>query len=304
MKNILVLIFISLSLMSSNAQNLKLKLWPDGVPGAVPNANYKEAVVSPWGTNCWEKISEPELQVFLPDSAKANGCAVVVCPGGGYCFVSFVNEGLEIAKWLNSNGITAIILKYRLPSDLIMKDKTVGPLQDAQEAVRVVRRNAKTWNIHPEKIGIMGFSAGGHLAASLSTHYTAKVYETKDKVSARPNFSLLIYPVISLKTGITHQGSREALLGKKASEKQIAYYSNELQIDKNTPPAFLVHSADDTVVPVENSLLYFGGLQAKKVKSELHIYQKGGHGYGLGKSSTENAWPAACIQWLQANAWL
>jgi len=297
----LLIVFI-LSSMQMNAQTLKLKLWPDGVPGSKPCANYVEKVINPWGSECWEKVSDPELLVFLPEEGKGTGTTVVICPGGGYACVSFGNEGFPVAKWLNSIGITAVILKYRLPSDLIMKDKSIGPLQDAQEAIRIVRRNAKTWNLDAAKVGIMGFSAGGHLAATASTHYDYKVYDAKDQTSARPDFSILVYPVASFQTETTHGGSRQALIGANPQKKQIDFYSNELQVNKKTPPAFLVHSVDDDLVLVDNSILYMKALRKNKVNAELHIFQKGGHGYGLGKpGSTESSWPSLCLQWIKAN---
>jgi acetyl esterase/lipase len=202
-------------------------------------------------------------------------------------------------------GVSAFVLKYRLPSDAIMKDKSVGPLQDVQEAIRIVRRNAKDWNINPRKIGIMGFSAGGHLASTASTHFTDKVYEVKDTTSARPDFSILIYPVISMDTAITHRGSRDNLIGKNPSKEQVVRFSNELQVNSNTPPAFLVHATDDNTVPVQNSMNYLLALKKNKVPGELHIYEKGGHGFGLGANKgTAAEWPNACKSWLKVKGLL
>jgi acetyl esterase/lipase len=202
---------------------------------------------------------------------------------------------------LNDNGVAGIILKYRLPSDQIMNDKSIGPLQDALEAMRVIRRHASDLNIDPKRIGVIGFSAGGHLASTISTHHAEKVYDVKDSTSARPDFSLLIYPVISMDTAITHMGSRNNLLGLKPSKEQVRRFSNELQITADTPPAFLVHSSDDNAVPVMNSINYYIGLQKNKIPAELHIFQKGGHGYGLAPDrGTESSWPDLCIKWLKA----
>jgi acetyl esterase/lipase len=207
-----------------------------------------------------------------------------------------------VAQWLNDNGIAGIILKYRLPSDLIMKDKSVGPLQDAQEAIRIIRRNAAKWNIDPDKIGVLGFSAGGHLASTLSTHYAEKVYEPKDTVSAMPDFSILIYPVITMDSSFTHAGSRRNLIGAKPSAEAIKRFSNELQVNEKTPPAFMVHSADDKAVPIKNSIAYYEQLVRYGIPSELHIFQKGGHGYGLaGGKDTQSSWPELCIKWLKAS---
>ena len=183
-----------------------------------------------------------------------------------------------------------------------MKDKSVGPLQDAQEAMRIIRRNASQWKINSHRIGVIGFSAGGHLASTLSTHFAEKVYEVKDTTSARPDFSLLIYPVVTFDSTFTHAGTRQNLVGDKPSEYTIRYFSNEYRITRNTPPAFLVHSADDKVVPVKNSIVYFEGLVRNNIQAEMHIFQKGGHGYGLAiNRGTESAWPELCLSWLKEN---
>lgn len=291
-------IFIS----GANAQNTVLKVWPDGIPGSIKNDSYIEkSTVTNNKVLLIAKVTDPSITVFLPAVEKATGTAVLICPGGGYGFLAMDHEGFAIARWLNENGIAGIILKYRLPSDLIMKDKTVGPLQDAQEAIRIIRRNAQDWKINPGKIGVIGFSAGGHLASTLSTHYDEKVYDLKDTTSARPDFSLLIYPVISFDSSFTHMGSRKNLIGENPSDNTVKYFSNELRITEKTPPAFLVHSADDKDVPVKNSISYFEGLVKNHIKAELHVFQKGGHGYGLAVSKgTESAWPDLCIRWIKS----
>jgi acetyl esterase/lipase len=299
--SIILLIFINAFMINSNAQTLTLKLWPDGIPGSKTDLSYVEKITITDGriTRC-EKVVTPDLTIFLPSPEKANGAAVLICPGGGYGVLAFDHEGNAIARWLNDNGIAGIILKYRLPSDQIMIDKSIGPLQDAQEAMRVIRRNAAEWKINPKKIGVIGFSAGGHLASTISTHYAEKVYDVKDNISAKPDFSLLIYPVISLDTTITHRGTRNNLLGLKPDPKQVQRFSNELQINAETPPAFLVHSSDDKAVPAMNSIVYFRGLQKNNIPAELHIFQKGGHGYGLSPNGgTESSWPDLCIRWLK-----
>ena len=293
---------MNIFMMNGFSQTLTIKLWPDGIPGSKTDPSYVEKITTTDGriTRC-EKVVTPDLTVFLPAPEKVNGAAVLICPGGGYGVLAFDHEGNAIAKWLNDNGIAGIILKYRLPSDQIMIDKSIGPLQDAQEAMRVIRRNAVSWKINPDRVGVIGFSAGGHLASTLSTHYAEKVYEVKDNTSARPNFSLLIYPVVSFDTLITHRGTRNNLIGLKPDIKQVQRFSNELQITADTPPAFLVHSADDKAVPVMNSIGYFTGLQKNNIPVELHIFQKGGHGYGLSPNGgTESSWPALCIKWLKA----
>jgi acetyl esterase/lipase len=297
----LVLLLGTILTINCNAQKYILKLWPDGIPGSIKNETYSEkATIVEGNPSRFEKVTDPLLYVFLPPVETATGSAVLICPGGGYGVLAFDHEGFAIAKWLNDNGIAGIILKYRLPSDLIMKDKSVGPLQDAQEAMRIIRRNAYEWKINPWKIGVIGFSAGGHLASTLSTHYSEKVYEAKDTISARPDFSLLIYPVISFDTTIYHAGSRRNLIGVKPSAEEVRHFSNELQITGKTPPAFLVHSSDDKGVPVQNSIVYYEGLVRNKIPAELHIFQKGGHGYGLApRGETESSWPDLCIKWLK-----
>lgn len=289
--------------LSMIAQPVSLKLWPNGVPGSKKDADYVEKTnKAKDGIVRVEKVTEPDIAVYLPKADKATGTAVLIIPGGGYGIIAIDHEGYAIANWLNEQGIAGIVLKYRLPSDKIMEDKSIGPLQDAQEAMRTIRRNADKWKIDPKKVGVIGFSAGGHLASTLSTHFNDKVYEVKDNISARPDFSLLIYPVITMDASFTHMGSRNNLIGNNPTDDQIKKFSNDLQITSDTPPAFLVHSSDDGAVPVLNSISYYQGLQKNKIAAELHIFQKGGHGYGLAKNrGTESAWPGLCSAWLKAS---
>ena len=300
---ILVLSFGFTSLLFS--QNKEIPVWQT-IPGSIESTDYKETIIydTDGVISGIDKVSQPTLTIFLADQKKSNGTSVIICPGGGYGHLAINKEGYKVAKWFNSLGISAFVLKYRLPSDLTMKDKTIGPLQDAQEAIRMVRRNANKWHLDPTKIGIMGFSAGGHLASTISTHYSDKVYDSKDNVSARPDFSILIYPVISMEDGITHNGSKENLLGANASKEMTAKYSNEKQVDSNTPKAFLVHATDDKIVPVENTINYYLALKEHNVLGEMHIYEKGGHGFGLGIEGTHKEWPKACEKWLSANGFM
>lgn len=289
---------------STFSQSKIIEVWNGKVPGSIKNPNYKQIVDSTYYIKL-RNISKPTIEVYPAPVDNNSGTAVVVCPGGGYYGVSFISEGIEVAKWLNKLGITAVVLHYRLPNDVIMKDKSIGPLQDGQEAIRIVRRNAKKWGIDPHKIGILGFSAGGHLAATVSTHFNEKVYKPIDSTSARPDFSLLIYPVISMDSTITHVGSRENLLGKHPSQEMVKHFSNELQVTTQTPPTFMVHSMDDGVVPVENSIEYALALKKHNVSCELHLYQSGGHGYDLGRSkNTESTWTESCRKWLETNSFL
>ena len=305
MKKSLILILLLLGYQLTFAQQDVISLWDGKVPGAIKDPNYIENSDS---DNNWEKFREvtnPRIDCYVVDKENANGTAVVIFPGGGYSVLATGHEGSAIAEWFNAMGISAFVVKYRLPSDRIMKDKSIGPLQDAQRAMRIVRRNAEKWNIDPYKIGVIGFSAGGHLASTISTHYNDVVYDVPDSISARPDFSLLIYPVISMDTTITHMGSRINLIGKNPPDDLVKRFSNELQVTDQTPPAFMVHSMDDNVVPVQNSINYALALKKHRVICELHIYEHGGHGYGLGRSTdTESTWPEACKKWLKVRGLL
>lgn len=297
---ILLLLIFSMDLQ---AQTHTINLWKNQIPGAVNEPDYWPKPVEEG--RCLEQISNPELAVFLPPKETATGTAVVILPGGGYQKVCVFHEGYDLAEWFVEQGIAAVVLKYRLPSDEIMEDKSIGPLQDAQEAIRAVRRNAANWNLDSNKIGVLGFSAGGHLAATLSTRYGEQVYAPEDDLSARPDFAILIYPVISFNEAITHAGSRLRLIGATPAKETIDRFSNELQVTVQTPPTFLVHAADDESVPVENSIRYFEALKQHKVPAELHIYQRGGHGFGMGETQgTESTWPQTCLLWMKSGGWL
>jgi len=296
--------FLLLSgIFSSSAQNQVIPLW-NKIPDEIKAADYKEKEsITDGKLQSTTQVTIPTLSIFIPKDAKPNQTAVIICPGGGYMHLAFDKEGTKVAEWFNSLGIAAFVLKYRLPNDLIMKNKNVGPLQDAQEAVRYVRQNAAKLNIDPNKIGILGFSAGGHLASTLSTHYDDKVYESTYKVSARPDFSILMYPVISMENQITHKGSQTNLLGSNPSQDLIDSYSNEKKVTSKTPPAFLIHATDDTVVIPENSINYYLALKKNGIKAELHLYEKGGHGFGLGVNDTSKFWTRDCVEWLKANGY-
>lgn len=303
-KFVLILLFLGIG-FSVFSQNTEIPLW-DKIPNAIAVADYKEEMTyfNDGSINGISKVSQPTLTLFLADAKIANGTSVVICPGGGYHHLSINKEGYKIAKWLNTLGISAFVLKYRMPSDLTMKDKTIGPLQDAQEALRMVRRNTEKWKLDPNKIGIMGFSAGGHLAATLSTQFAEKVYDSKDNTSSRPDFSILMYPVISMQEGITHSGSKENLLGKNASAILVEQYSNEKQVNAATPKTFIVHATDDKAVAVENSINYYLALKQNNIPVELHFFENGGHGFGLGTEGTNKNWSKACENWLISNGFI
>lgn len=287
-----------------HSQNEILSLW-NKIPDEINAPDYKEKEVLKEGKiQSTSLVSVTTLSVFIPKETKPDQTAVLIFPGGGYAHLSMEKEGANVAQWLNTLGITAFVIKYRLPSDLIMKDKSVGPLQDAQEAIRYVRSNAAKWNIDPNKIGTIGFSAGGHLASTLATHFDDKVYESKFNMSARPDFSILIYPVISMNSNITHKGSQTNLLGKEPSQILIDNFSNDKKITPQTPPTFLVHASDDGAVLPENSINYYLALKKNNVSVELHIYEKGGHGFGLGVKDTSQFWSNDCKEWLKINHYI
>jgi acetyl esterase/lipase len=287
---------------AAQGQSTLRPLWSGTIPGRIDNPAYlpiTEFVNQ--GTIRLTRVVEPTIECFLLPRGAHLHPVVVVCPGGGYARLADDHEGTRIAAWLNSVGVSAVILRYRMPSDSIMTEKKIGPLQDAQEALRTVRRHAQEWGIDPVKIGILGFSAGGHLAASASTRFAEHVYPGADPTSARPDFSILIYPVISMDTLYGHTGSRVNLLGTAPPDDEIRRASNELRVTADTPPAFLVHAADDETVSPMNSIRYFEALKAHNVPAELHLYERGGHGFGLARSGgTESAWPDACVRWLKA----
>lgn len=292
-----------LVIFNARAQNHVIPLWKK-IPDEVKAKDYKEKeVIKDGKMQSTSQVSVPTLSIFIPKETTSNQSAVIICPGGGYTHLAFDKEGVKVAEWFNSIGIAAFVLKYRMPTDLTMKNKNVGPLQDAQEAVRYVRQNASKWNIDPNKVGILGFSAGGHLASTASTHYDDKVYESDYKVSARPDFSLLIYPVISMENETTHKGSQTNLLGNNPSKALIDSYSNEKKVTPKTPPTFLIHATDDNVVIPENSINYYLALKKNGVSAELHIYEKGGHGFGLGIADTSKFWTRDCEEWLKANGY-
>ncbi|WP_461450886.1 alpha/beta hydrolase [Mucilaginibacter sp.] len=283
------------------AQQNPIALYPDGVPNSKPApADYVEK----WGNDAFLfNVTKPTIMPYFADKSIANGTAVIICPGGGYAGLSMDNEGSSIAKAFNKIGVTAFVLTYRLPSDSIMIDKTIGPLQDAQRAIQIVRQQANEWGIDPNKVGIIGFSAGGHLASTAITHFDKVVIANKNNTSLRPDFGILIYPVISMGPK-THTGSKENLIGKHAPQELMDLYSNEKQVTANTPPTFLVAAEDDQVVPVENTLMFYHALLDNKVKAEMHVYQAGGHGFGLHNKTTKDLWFDRLTEWMDENGWL
>jgi acetyl esterase/lipase len=286
----------------TQAQDITLPLWP---AGKVPNYQKTDEVEKVESTDIVRisKVQSPEITVFLPSKKTATGQAVIICPGGGYAYLSYNWEGTDVAKLLNAKGIAAIVLKYRLPNSKSNITPDLSPLMDAKRAIRTVRFNADKWNIKKNNIGIMGFSAGGHLASTLATHFDDGDNNSKDSIeqqSSRPDFAVLIYPVISMTKKIMHAGSRNNLIGEHPDSTLANLYSNELQVSPRTPPTFLLHATDDKAVPVENSLLFYQALKDNGVPAEMHIFPTGGHGFGLGlgKGSLET-WPDLLVGWLR-----
>ena len=278
------------------AQTKWLPLYENAVPNSKPaeNSERKETGNPTFTID----ISVPTMAVF--EAQKPNGTAVIIFPGGGYRGTADEHEGVAVAKKLNENGITAFVVRYRIPNDRYCIDKTVAPLQDAQYAVRYVRRNAEKLHVQTNKIGVMGFSAGGHLAATAATLYNFRADKNdKDTTSARPDFAALIYPVITFSDeNSVHAGSRENLLGKIQTPEQKKFLSPELQVTAQTPPTFLVHAGDDKVVKVQNSLAFYVACHEKGVSAELHIYPKGGHGFGMNNATTKDKWIESFINWV------
>lgn len=284
----LALLALGLSLCAAAEEPKVERLWPQGAPGAV-------------GT---EERDKPSLTIYLPPTDKATGTAVVVCPGGGYGALAVGHEGKDPAEWLNRHGIAAFVLRYRLGP----RYRHPVPLQDAQRALRIVRSRAKEWGVDPNRVGIWGFSAGGHLASTAATHFDEGKPDADDpieRVSSRPDFAILCYPVITLKPPYAHMGSRRNLLGDKPDEALVDSLCNETQVTSKTPPTFLFHTNEDTAVLPENSILFYSALRKAKVPAELHIYQNGRHGVGLavGLGATA-AWPEQLAGWLKTRGLL
>jgi acetyl esterase/lipase len=299
---ILLLDILLIPFIMVDAQDFRLQLYN----GNIPNSKFtgSKEKIEKTDIIVISNVQEPDIAVYLPTKKFATGQAVVICPGGGYWILAYNLEGTDIARYLNSIGVAAIVLKYRLPTYGNTIEPHKVPLMDAQRAMRLVRHNAAKWNIDPEKIGVMGFSAGGHLASTLGTHFDYGDKASKDsveKLSCRPDFMILMYPVISFTEPCTHTGSRDALLGKNPTIEMLNFYSNELQVKEDTPPTFLVHADDDSGVPVDNSLLMYKALRAKKIPAEMHILSEGEHGFGLALNNNHVAsWTNNLTLWLKS----
>jgi acetyl esterase/lipase len=277
-------------------------LWPDGAPGALGKETGDE----------FHAGDVPTITVYAPDAARANGAAVVICPGGGYGFLASEHEGKDVAQWLGTLGVTGVVLKYRLGP----RYKHPTMLQDAQRAIRTVRARAKEWRLDPGRVAVLGFSAGGHLASTVATHFDTGrpgAPDPLDRPSCRPDLAILIYPVIALSTPYGHAGSLKNLFGDRPSQELIESLSNERQVTAETPPTFLAHTNEDKGVPAENSLLFALALRKAGVPVELHLFEKGPHGLGMGTgwasrkippSETFGAWTRLCATWLKEHQFL
>jgi len=307
MKNGLLLLLLLSLFYALPAQDMVLPLFPEGIPCASEN----EIHVKENNNGSQRRISQvqnPEIAVYLPAKSVANGTGVVICPGGGYTLLAWDWEGSWMAKWFNEMGITAFVLKSRLPRWESEECKDKVALMDAQRAMRLVRSKATEWRLDPERIGIMGFSAGGHLASTASTHFDggdAQASLAVDRFSSRPDFSILMYPVVSMDTTIAHMGSRRNLIGTNPSAEMEEYYSNEKQITAETPPALLIHADNDRSVIPENSVAYYLGLRKHGVPAALHIFESGGHGFSFaeGRGDVEG-WPSVAKDWLRGRGFL
>lgn len=290
-------IFI-LMLFTANAYAQEvLPLYPSGIPNSKPSPDTETSSFNEDSILIIGNISRPTLSVYLPDQAKATGEAVIVIPGGGYHIVAAGHEGADVAKRFNEMGIAAFVLKYRIPDTAWMINPEIGPIQDAQRAIQMVRENAKKWKIDRNKVGVLGFSAGGHLASTAATHFNHAYIPNKKKTNLRPDFLILVYPVITFTDTATHTGSMNNLLGANATEEKKREYSNELQVTPQTPPTFLVHAKDDPV-SVRNTILFADSLNAKGVFSEVLLYDAGGHGFGMVNKTSDIQWPDRVHEWL------
>jgi len=285
-----ILVMMFLVICTAKAQEI-IPLYSSTIPNS---KLISEDIKESFGGGMYRNVTNPTLEIYLPEKGKETGAAVIICPGGGYSVVVYQGEGVSTAKELAKNGIAAFVLKYRLPNEAIMTDKTIGPLQDAQQAIKLLRENAVKWNVDPSKIGIMGFSAGGHLASTVATHFEKALIENSKGTSLRPDFQVVVYPVISMQQNLTHRDSRKQLLGEQPSQQLIDLFSNELQVKDNTPPAYITHAADDTTVDVDNSIGYFEALRKHKVQVEMHIYPKGNHGFVFGRKG----WMTPLLEWI------
>lgn len=272
-------------IFQSQAQE-SITLYPNGIPNMVAEASIEK--------------NKPEFYFYKPEK-QINEKVFLIIPGGGYSHVAMGHEGHEVAKRLKDLGYASFVLRYRLPVAEEMVDKRIGPIQDAQSALVYIRQNGKKLGVNVDDVVVIGFSAGGHLASTLSTHFDTSYIGNVDKKLLRPDYSVLVYPVITMTDGITHAGSKKNLIGPDFKEEDVIRFSNERNVNRKTPPTFLVHADDDKAVPIENALMYQENLTKNKIKNKLYRYQKGGHGFGMVNKQEEGDWFADMIVWLNEN---
>jgi acetyl esterase/lipase len=295
----LLLLLNSLSLFSQQV----IPLYPGAIPNSKLAENLEELTKDNKGYPIIRNISIPTLSIFLPSKKTANGTAVIICPGGGYWVNAIKHEGTDVAKEFVKKGVAAFVLKYRIPDDRTMLNTSIGPLQDAEQAMEIVRGHAQQWNIDTARVGIMGFSAGAHLASTLGTHYRTNVLPGQLQHSSRPDFMILAYPVITTDSVVNNKGLAAKLLGAHADSNLLNAFSNEKKVDNETPPVFLMQSTDDEL-SVKNSVLFYEALIANKVPVEMHLFQNGGHGYGMNNATNRIKWMDLCFSWMESNGWL
>lgn len=281
MKKILIMSLLAIA-TSANAQKpIEMNLWPNGAP----NSNGLTGTEEDLNGGRVANVVNPSITVFKSETP--NSTTIIMCPGGGYARLAMNHEGFDMAPWMNAQGITYVVLKYRMPNG-----NHEVPLSDAEQAIRLVRQHASEWNVNPNKVGIMGASAGGHLASTLATHYSSK--------ETRPDFQILFYPVITMNPAVSHGGSRENLLGKSPSAELEKKFSNELQVTAETPKAFIMLSSDDRAVVPQNGVNYYMALVQNKVPAALHIYPIGGHGWGFRDNFIyKRQWTGELEKWLR-----
>lgn len=270
---LLPLLLMVLWQLRGSAQEIH-PLYTDSIPNSITNVLNEQP---------------PNLKIYSPGGDSKLNTAILIIPGGAYSFLAYEDEGIKIAEAFATKGIAVFVLKYRIPDRKTMTDKSIGPLMDGQQAIKVIRDNAAQWNVDPNKVGVIGFSAGGHLASTLGTHFSKSYIPNKEGTSLRPDFMVLVYPLISMEDSLTHIGSKISLLGMEPTAAAVADFSNELQVTKETPPTYLTHCEDDRVVDVKNSIVFYRALQKFGVYSELHLVSKGDHGF---------------IQRIPTNEWL
>jgi len=290
-------LFVSFLLI--NATMAQYKPLYNQIPNQIISPNIETESIND-GILIVSNVSVPTFQYFRASDDNVKRPCVIICPGGGYWILAAGHEGVDVAKYFNSIGMNAMVVKYRIPNDKNQVDKSIAPLQDVQQAFYLARKNATAWGIDETKIGVMGFSAGGHLAATAATHFNEVKIENKENLSLRPDFQILIYPVISFKP-FGHSGSTQQLIGANPSEAQIQYFSNETQVSKSSPIAFIAHAKDDDVVPVKNAEIYNQALLQHQVSAKLVLFEIGGHGFGMQNKKEQKQWPPLLEAWLHEN---